>query len=113
MGKKIGERLVGFDIVEERMQDSLLAIGQTITTWPQLGTAALLNGAATAPAARNILTNRPVVQNRAILSLNSWLTPDYTTEQSIKARTRRTEQFTKQYDQKINEFLNMIQAKAR
>jgi len=106
LGKLIGEQLVGFDITEPRMQQSLLEIGQSIPTWPQLGTAALLNGVAVATAVRKILTNQPIINKRAILSLSSWLVPDYDSSDSIEHRSRQTLEFTRSYDEEIDALLS-------
>lgn len=93
VGQTIGERIVGWDLVEPRMMGSLLEIGKTIPTWPQLGGAALLNGVAVAVAARKILTGQPLVSDRAILSLSSTLIPDYDSPSQVAGRKRATAEF--------------------
>ncbi len=68
---EIGEmiaRHVGPENVSERMRNSLLEIGKTIVSWPQLGSAALLNSSAVAYCARKILTHQPLADNRVIIS---------------------------------------------
>lgn len=97
VGKKIGEKLVGFEITEPRMQRSLLEIGQSIPTWPQLGGAALLNGVAVATAVRKILTQQPLINDRAILSLSSWLIPGYDSPEQVAQRQRDTKAFAQSY----------------
>lgn len=96
VGATIGEHLVGWDLVEPRMQQSLLEIDKTIPTWPQLGGAALLNGVAVAVAARKILTGEPVTDRRAVLSLSSALIPDYDSLEAVEQRRRDTEVFLNQ-----------------
>lgn len=95
VGTTIGEHLVGWEITEPRMQQSLLEIGKTIPTWPQLGGAALLNGVAVAIAVRKILTGQSVTQKRAVLSLSSMLIPDYDAPANVEARRQATEDFVK------------------
>ncbi len=107
VGRIIGEKLIGYDLIEPRLQKSLLEIGQTIPTWPQLGTTTLLNGAAVAVAIRRILTNQPVINNRAVLSLSSWLIPDYNHAETVKQRTASTQEFSKQYENNIEAFLKL------
>ncbi|TSC72194.1 MAG: hypothetical protein G01um101438_697 [Parcubacteria group bacterium Gr01-1014_38] len=97
VGQTIGEHLVGWEIVEPRMQASLLEIGKTIPTWPQLGGAALLNGVAVAVAVRKILTGQPVTDQRAILSLASVLIPNYDSPERVEARRKQTEAFITQF----------------
>lgn len=95
IGTTIGEHLVGWDITEPRMQASLLEIGKSIPTWPQLGGAALLNGVAVAVTIRKILTGQPVTDRRAILSLSSRLIPEYDSPENVEQRRRETEAFVK------------------
>jgi len=66
---------VGSQNISEKMRESLAAIGKTIPTWPQLGTAALINGAAVAYCVIKILNRQPIINNRAIISLDKKLTP--------------------------------------
>jgi molybdopterin/thiamine biosynthesis adenylyltransferase len=54
IGKTITQH-VGPENVTERMQQSLLEMGKTIVSWPQLGGAALVNGAAVAYCVRKFL----------------------------------------------------------
>lgn len=93
VGATIGEHLVGWDIVEPRMQASLLAIGKTIPTWPQLGGAAVLNGVAVAVAVRKILTGQPVTNRRGILSLSSALIAGYDSPEEVEKRRKDTVSF--------------------
>jgi molybdopterin/thiamine biosynthesis adenylyltransferase len=104
VGATIGEHLVGWGIVEPRMQVSLLEIGKTIPTWPQLGGAALLNGVLVAVAVRKILTGQPVIDSRAVLSLASALIPDYDSPAEVNARRKATEEFVQTYHALLNQF---------
>lgn len=94
IGKMITQ-LVGPENVTERMQQSLLQMGKTIVSWPQLGGAALLNGSAVAYCVRKILNHQPLESNRAILSLDEKLTPDWHSPDNIKKRAAVTEDFKK------------------
>jgi hypothetical protein len=68
---------IGPENVTERMQASLLEMGKTIVSWPQLGGAALLNGSAVAYCVRKILNGNPLESNRSIISLDQKLIPEY------------------------------------
>ncbi|MDP3778506.1 MAG: ThiF family adenylyltransferase [bacterium] len=70
---------IGPENVSERMLGSLMAIGKTIVSWPQLGGAALMNGSAVAYAVRRILTGQSIEENRAIISLDEKLDPEHKT----------------------------------
>jgi len=101
LAKIITEDIVGADIVTSRMKDSLLGIGTEVPTWPQLGTAALLNGAVVAATVRKIITGEPLINERVILSTESWLTPNYDSPQSINQRKTQTEEFIKKFHAKL------------
>ncbi len=111
IGKVICEELIGYDMTDERMQQSVLQIGQEIPTWPQLGAAALLNGVAVAGTVRRILNNQPAVNDRADLRMSAWLDPYYNDPEQAEQRRRNTEKFGKAYDQNIEQFLKMMQKK--
>jgi hypothetical protein len=66
---------IGPENVPARLQQSLMSIGKTLVSWPQLGGAALLNGVAVAYCARKILSGQPVKSNRSIISLDEELLP--------------------------------------
>lgn len=105
IGKIIGEEIIGYDIHEERMFDSLLGIGQSVPTWPQLGTAATLNGVLVAVAVRKILTNQPLINNRAVASIPSWLVPDYDSPKERKRHEEIKNKFVTEMDEKLSIFL--------
>ncbi len=76
IGKMIAE-YIGPENVTDRMQNSLLEMGKTIVSWPQLGGTALLNGSAIAYCVRKILNGQPLEKNRAIISLDEKLIPNH------------------------------------
>lgn len=84
---------VGPENISERMQQSLLGIGKTIVSWPQLGGAALLNGSAVAYSVRKILAGQSLVDNRALISLDEKLIPDYFSAKEKKKRQRIAQKF--------------------
>lgn len=86
---------VGPENVTERMQQSLLEMGKTIVSWPQLGGAALINGSAVAYCVRKILNGQPIENNRALISLDEKLTPNYNSSEEIEKRREIAENFKK------------------
>jgi predicted ThiF/HesA family dinucleotide-utilizing enzyme len=76
IGKTITKH-IGPENVTERMQKSLLEMGKTIVSWPQLGGAALLNGSAVAYCVRKIICGEPLEMNRSLLSFDEKLIPQY------------------------------------
>lgn len=96
IGKKITE-LVGAENVTMRMQESLLEMGKTIVSWPQLGGAAMLNGAAVAYCVRKILTGEPLEPNRALVSIDEKLIPGYGDEDQVLRRHQASVEFAKRF----------------
>lgn len=97
IGKMITKH-VGSENVTERMQKSLTQMGKTIVSWPQLGGAALMNGAAVAYCIRKILSGQPLEKNRALVSLDEKLVPGYNSTKAIAQRKKVSESFAKRFD---------------
>jgi molybdopterin/thiamine biosynthesis adenylyltransferase len=94
IGKMI-TKLVRPENVTPRMQKSLLEIGKSIISWPQLGGAATLNGSAVAYCVRQIVTGQPIENNRAIISLDEKLEANFHSKKSRLQRQRATLEFKK------------------
>ena len=94
IGKMITKH-VGPENVTERMQQSLLQMGKTIVSWPQLGGAALMNGSAVAYCVRKILNGQPIESNRALIGLDEKLTPGYHSLAQRKKRAKVAATFRK------------------
>ncbi len=94
IGKTITQH-IGPENVTERMQQSLLEMGKTIVSWPQLGDAAMVNGAAVAYCVRKILNNQPLENNRALISLDEKLIPEYNSAAEQKKRQKISDEFKK------------------
>ncbi len=94
IGKMITKH-VGPENVTERMQRSLLEMGKTIVSWPQLGGAALINGSAVAYCVRKILNGQPLENNRALVSLDEKLILNYNSPEEVEKRHYISESFKK------------------
>jgi molybdopterin/thiamine biosynthesis adenylyltransferase len=94
IGKTITQH-VGPENVTERMQQSLLEMGKTIVSWPQLGGAALVNGAAVAYCVRKILNKQPLESNRSLVNMDAMLDPLHNTPEQVARRKEVTEGFRK------------------
>ena len=88
---------IGPENITARMQESLLAMGKTIVSWPQLGGAAWINGAAVAYCIRKIVTGQPLEDNRAIISVDEKLLPDYHSDAAREKRENTAESFRKMF----------------
>lgn len=96
----IGGDLVGFDIHEEKMLYSLSEIGKSVPTWPQLGATAFMNGAFMATAARRIVTGQNLINGRAVISIPSFLEPDFSSEAARQRRQTAIDNFLKKMSSK-------------
>lgn len=94
IGKLIVQH-IGVETVTNRVRESMPEIGKTLVSWPQLGGAALLNGSAVAYAVRKILNNQPIEENRALISLDEKLIPNYNSSEEEKGRNDSIDKFKK------------------
>jgi tRNA A37 threonylcarbamoyladenosine dehydratase len=92
---KMATKCVGPENVTIKMQESLLEMGKTIVSWPQLGGAALINGAAVAYCVRKIANKQPLEKNRALISLDEHLVPEYSSPEETKKREDASNTFRK------------------
>lgn len=76
-GAIIGRYFVDLKNVPLRMIESLLEVGRTIPSWPQLGGAAVLSGLYVAYAVKKIILNQPLSTGRFLMG------PDYQLDPSI------------------------------
>ena len=90
---KMATKCVGVENVTVKMQESLLQMGKTIVSWPQLGGAALINGTAIAYCIRKIANNQPLENNRSLINIDEHLIPNYSEVEEVKKRTDAAETF--------------------
>ena len=84
-------QIVGFEVHSETMLDSLLAIGNTLKTWPQLGATATVSGGVLATTIKKILLNEPIKNGRYRISLDEILVSDYNSPERQEARAEKIE----------------------
>jgi hypothetical protein len=72
-------------------------MGKTIVSWPQLGGAALINGAAVAYCVRKILNKEPLERNRALISFDEKMIPNYNSPEEVKIRQDAADTFRKMF----------------
>jgi hypothetical protein len=86
-------RHIGPENITLRMQESLLQMGKTIVSWPQLGGAALINGAAVAYCVRKVLNGQELESDRALISLDEKLDPAYHDPERMQEREAASKKF--------------------
>ncbi|MBP6041685.1 ThiF family adenylyltransferase [Candidatus Saccharibacteria bacterium] len=79
-GKIIGRYFVGLDNVPIRMIESLMEVGKSLPSWPQLGGAAVLSGLYVTYAAKKILLNQPIRSGRFLMGPELQLDPSVSTD---------------------------------
>lgn len=81
--------------IADRMKDSLLELGKSLYTWPQLGNAAFMAGSVLSYVARRILTDAPVREGKIVLSPDDLFIPDFSSSAMRAERQRKTDMFKK------------------
>lgn len=79
-------RIVGLEHHSTEMLNSLLAIGDTLPTWPQLGATATMAGGILTTTLKKILLGEKVASGRYIIDLDELMVND--TNSSAKAKER-------------------------
>ncbi len=91
-GRTIAQ-LVGIENHTSRMLESLMAMGKSIASWPQLGGTALMNGAFLAHAALRITNGQPVITDRVLVSIDATMDGDYLNPEVTAKRDGAIAQF--------------------
>lgn len=81
---KLATRIAGAELAQPRMKDSILRVGKTLYSWPQLGDAATLCGVALAFIARRITNGMPTREGKYAVNLEQIIDPTYDSEATKK-----------------------------
>jgi len=88
----IGLKITGIETLSPRMKASILEVGQTISSWPQLASAVFLGGASVAHVGRKLLLEDEVKSGRFYVDLDELvqieMTEDAAPYQSIPVKNR-------------------------
>lgn len=93
LGMMIGRYFVGPEHVPLRMYESLMEVGKSLPSWPQLGSAAALSGISIAFVIKKILLGQKVKDGRTLVSLDEKLD---------------LERLDEQHQQKLQRFQRMM-----
>ncbi len=85
--------MVGVEKVTKRMKESLLQIGKTLTTWPQLGGTAMMAGAAVAYLVKRLALDEPLASGKYEINLDRIFTPGYDEPLAQSKRDAHTQDF--------------------
>ncbi|PIR82244.1 thiamine biosynthesis protein ThiF [Candidatus Kaiserbacteria bacterium CG10_big_fil_rev_8_21_14_0_10_59_10] len=83
---KLATKIAGQDFVTERMLASLIEVGKSLYSWPQLGNAATLAGVVIATALKRLACNEPLPSGKFDVSMDAALDPDHSSPHTAKKR---------------------------
>lgn len=92
---KLATKIAGPAFVVKRMMESLLEVGKTLYSWPQLGSAATLSGVAVAYAARKIAMGENIREGKYEVNLDAIFDPEYHEPAAKEARENARSKFLK------------------
>jgi molybdopterin/thiamine biosynthesis adenylyltransferase len=84
-------KIIDLSLVPPKVLNSVLEVGKTIYSWPQLATAATLSGVVIAYVVKRIALGENVREGKFEVNLDSILDPDY--EKNKDSRARELEKF--------------------
>jgi len=97
--QKHAAAIIGTKNMPITLQKSLLKIGTTIVTHPQLGSTVLMTGGVTTYAIKRIASGQAMPSGRSVISLDHLLVPDeYANRQHRRAHRRHTKILRKSLD---------------
>lgn len=102
---KLVTAIVGLDTLSPRIGASMLEIGETITTWPQLGSDVTLGGAAMTVAVRRLALGQTLPSGRRYLDMEQALTADLMLATTAPAAAGPIEE---QVDERVPEFVRFV-----
>ncbi|MBI3638273.1 ThiF family adenylyltransferase [Candidatus Wolfebacteria bacterium] len=83
---KLATKIAGPEFVVPRMLSSVMEVGKTLYSWPQLGDAATLAGVSTAYVIKRLALGQKLKSGRLEVNLDSIFDPDYSTPEAAKQR---------------------------
>lgn len=81
--------------IADRMKTSLLELGKTLYTWPQLGNAAFMAGAMLSYVARKVVVGDPLLEGKCVITPDAFFVPGFDAPEAIKKRKMLTDTFKK------------------
>lgn len=94
---ELATKIIGPEYLTEKMQDSVLEIGKTISAVPQLGPTASIAGASIAFAIRRISNGGDLPSGRYTMGLEENFIPNYMSEDLVSKRQLKTQEFLKKF----------------
>ena len=95
---KVATKIVGPECLTEKMQDSILQIGKTIPSVPQLGTSANIAGSAISFVLRKIANKETMPSGRYFVNIEEDIESDYNSSERKEKRLKKTKMFLGQFN---------------
>ena len=86
---RLATKIAGPGLLVPRMMESLLEVGKSLYSWPQLGSAATLSGVVIAYLVRRIANGEKVQTGKLEVNLDSIFDPDYRLNEAARAEENR------------------------
>lgn len=86
---KLATKVAGQEFIVERMLASLTEVGKTLYSWPQLGNAATLAGAAIATALKRLACGEELPSGKYEVNMDAALDPTYAYPERVKTRSSK------------------------
>lgn len=92
---KLATKLAGPNYVHPRQLGSVLQVGKTLYSWPQLGTAATLSGVAVTYLVKRIALGEKTLSGKYEINLEQIFDPDYSSTKAKSQRKKEKDKFLK------------------
>lgn len=92
---RLATKIAGPKVVVPRMLSSILEVGRTLYSWPQLGDAATLCGVAIAYVARRLALGKKVKSGKIDVNLDFIFDPDYSSQEASSDRVQERQKLLK------------------
>lgn len=86
---RLATKIAGPNVVVPRMLSSLMEVGKTLYSWPQLGSAATLSGVAIAYVVKRLALGEKIKSGKLEVNLDSIFDPDYEKDKSRREEEKR------------------------
>ncbi len=90
---RLATKIAGKHFVTTRMQQSLLEVGRTLYSWPQLGDAATLSGVAVAYVVKRLALGEKLKNGKMEVNLDEVFDPEYHLPETEKDREEQRRNF--------------------
>ena len=95
---KLISKMVGVEYVASRMKQSVLEVGNTLYSWPQLGGAAMLSGATIAYLAKKIALGEKLQSGKYDVNFDRIFDKNYDSESKKLKRNKETKEFLRKQE---------------